>query len=340
MPNPILKRLVDWLFAVIAINVAIWFVMTSPIFPVFGAGGKSDFKRADPKLLEQHVVALSSTYSPRIPESNYLRPSAHYIHKQFSKYTDVHYQSFKTGVGRVSNVVATFGPATKEIIVIGAHYDAFEGYPGADGNASGVAGLLELANLLSKHEKLPVRIELVAYALAEGDYFGTSSMGSFHHAEALKKKGNKIQLMLSMDSIGYFSREDNSQRYPYSFMRFFYPSTGDYIKISGRLQDIPMARKVKKSFSKVDGLSVRSLTAPEIFPSIGLSDNRSYWVQGFNAIRITDTAGDRNPWFHTKNDLADSLDYEMMAKVVQAVGQTVLDISGQTNEDSEELVKE
>lgn len=338
MSNPIIKRLVDWLLALVAINVAIWFVMTSPILPTFGGGADSTFKPADSQLLKQHVTALSSTYSPRIPESNNLRPSAHYIHKEFAKYTDVHYQSFKTGVGRVSNVVATFGPDTKDVIVIGAHYDAYEGYPGADGNASGVAGLIELANMLSKKDKLPMRIELVAYALAEGDYFGTNAMGSFHHAEMLKKKNREIKLMLSMDSIGYFSNEDNSQKYPYSFMRFFYPSTGDYIKISGRLQDIPMARKVKNSFTKIDGLSVRSLTAPEIFPSIGLSDNRSYWEQGYSAIRITDSAGDRNPAFHTKNDLADTLDYEMMAKVVQAVGQTVLDVSG--DDDSTELAKE
>ena len=35
-------------------------------------------------------------------------------------------------------------------MVVGAHYDAFKEYPGADDNASGVAVLLEIARLLAK----------------------------------------------------------------------------------------------------------------------------------------------------------------------------------------------
>ena len=70
------------------------------------------------------------------------------------------------------NVMATFGPETKERIVVGAHYDAFEGFPGADDNASGTAGLLELARMLGK-AKLDLKVELVAYTLEEPPNFAT-----------------------------------------------------------------------------------------------------------------------------------------------------------------------
>ena len=71
--------------------------------------------------------------------------------------------------------------------MIGAHYDSCGDTPGADDNASGVAGLLELARLLAakppKHA-----VELVAYTLEEPPYFRTDSMGSVWHARELCRK--------------------------------------------------------------------------------------------------------------------------------------------------------
>ncbi len=47
------------------------------------------------------------------------------------------------------NVVARYGPESGSVLVIGAHYDSHSTTPGADDNASGVAGLLELARLVN-----------------------------------------------------------------------------------------------------------------------------------------------------------------------------------------------
>jgi hypothetical protein len=317
-------RLSDWLLVLIGVNVIIWFVMTSPMLPTLEAMQNSVPVSQDG--LKQHVVELSQTYSPRMAEFENLRPPAGYIRKQFAQYGKVKYQFFKTGVGTFRNVVASFGPDSKDILVIGAHYDSHDGLPGADGNASGVAGLIELARMLSVQKNLPMKIELVAYALAEGAYFGTKDMGSFYHAESLKKAGRNVKLMISLDGIGYFDKESGSQKYPYKFMRFFYPGSGDFIRITGRLQDVFTVRKVKKSFSKVDNLEVRSLNAPEVFPSVGRSDHRNYWLQGYPAVMVSDTGGDRNPAFHTEGDVADKLDYERMALVVQGVYQTIVDV--------------
>ncbi len=318
------RKMTEWFVVLFGASLLLWFVLTQPLLPSFDA---SEFDVADVTNLQQHVISL--TNSPRMAEFDNLRPPARYIHKQFKKYGKVQYQPFKTAIGTVNNVVIDFGPDTKDVLIIGAHYDSLDGMPGADGNASGVAGLIELARLLSNREDLPIRVQLVAYALSEGQYFGTRDMGSFRHAQQLKQQRKNVVMMLSLDSIGYFSDEPSSQNYPYEFMKYFYPSTGDFIRITGRVQDIMAVRKVKKSFNKVDQLAVRSLNAPEIIASVGTSDNTSYWDQGFPAVLISNTAADRNPAYHTELDTAEHLDYERMAKVVQAVGQVVLDITGE-----------
>jgi len=40
-------------------------------------------------------------------------------------------------------------PLERQIIVVGAHYDTVAGSPGADDNASGVAGVIEMARELA-----------------------------------------------------------------------------------------------------------------------------------------------------------------------------------------------
>lgn len=328
----------DWLLIVLAASGLLWFALTNPLFPIDHA---SELAPAQVDNLKRHVVALSETYAPRMAEFDNLRPSARYIKKQFDQYTkETRYQHYATRVGRVNNVVASFGPAeSREVIVVGAHYDTHQGMPGADGNASGVSGLIELARILASYENLPVKVELVAYALGEKPFYGTKEMGSFYHANDLKQRHKEVKLMISLDSIGYFTHDANSQTYPYSFMKFFYPTRGDFIKVTGRLQDMKLVRQVKRSISKVDELPVRSLTAPEIFPSVGgVSDDQSYWLHGYPAVRITDTGADRNPQYHTDQDTAKTLNYKVMSLVIQGVGQAIVDMANDMMPDSSMLL--
>jgi hypothetical protein len=315
------RKITEWFVVLFVTSLLIWFVLTEPVLPSFKS---SQFKTASVTNLQQHVLSLTNT--PRMAEFDNLRPPARYIHKQLAEYGKTRYQPFKTAIGVVNNVIAEFGPDTKNLLIIGAHYDSLDGMPGADGNASGVAGLIELARLLSEQKDLPIRVQLAAYALAEGQYFGTKDMGSFRHAQQLKQQQKHVVLMMSLDSIGYFTDKSESQNYPYEFMKLFYPSSGDYIRITGRLQDILAVRKIKKSFTKTS-LAVRSLNAPEIIDLVATSDNTSYWEQGFPAVLISDTAADRNPVYHTEKDIAEYLDYERMAVVIQGVGQAVMDIT-------------
>ncbi len=77
--------------------------------------------------------------------------AAAYIRAQFAKTkAQVREQEYEVNGRRYRNIIARFG-GDENLIVAGAHYDGCNDTPGADDNASGVAGLLELATLLDRH---------------------------------------------------------------------------------------------------------------------------------------------------------------------------------------------
>lgn len=275
---------------------------------------------ANPQLLRQYVEMLSKELVPRdaAHPANLKRVSS-FIHDHFERFTEkVEYQPYKADNISVRNVRAFLGPDTEERIVIGAHYDVAGPYPGADDNASGVAGLLELARVLS-NRKLPLKVELVSYPLEEPPYFYTRKMGSFVHANSLKEKGIKVRAMLALEMIGYFRDEPGSQSYPLFFLRPFYPSKGNFISVVGKLFQRKIVHTVREAMSKATPLPVESINAPRLLPGIALSDHLNYWWAGYRAAMITDTAFYRNPNYHTALDTADTLDYDRMAQVVEGV---------------------
>ncbi len=131
-------------------------------------------------------------------------------------------------------------------MVVGAHYDVAGEMPGADDNASGVAGLLELADLLAG-EKLSRRVELAAYALEEMPFFSTPLMGSAVHARSVAASERQVRAMLCLEMIGCFSDEPGSQQFPFGVLRLFYPDRGNFIAVVGNLGGVGIVRRVKRS---------------------------------------------------------------------------------------------
>ena len=78
-----------------------------------------------------------------------------------------------------------------EVIVIGAHYDTVWLSPGADDNASGVAGLLEIARSLAGR-RFARTIRLSAYCNEEEPFYGTDQMGSQLSAERSRNLGRHV----------------------------------------------------------------------------------------------------------------------------------------------------
>ncbi|MDF3021828.1 MAG: peptidase [Steroidobacteraceae bacterium] len=274
----------------------------------------------DTAALERHVRMLSSTLHPRSFEhAQNLDAAADYVLGEFratGASTDV--QAYEVDGRTYRNVIARFGPATGPLLVIGAHYDSCSDTPGADDNASGVAGLIELARALAATPPTQP-VELVAYTLEEPPFFRTESMGSFQHARGLSRQGREVRLMLSLEMIGFFRDTPRSQQYPLSALKVLYPDEGNFIALVGGYRDFGAMRRVKGLFKGASDLPATSINAPALVQGVDFSDHASYWRFGMPAIMVTDTAFLRNPNYHGAGDTADTLDYARMAKVVRGV---------------------
>jgi Zn-dependent M28 family amino/carboxypeptidase len=272
----------------------------------------------DPGRLEARVRRLVEDDSPRDfnhPEN--LARAAGWIAGQLEGAgARVSGQPFSVERQNYRNVIGALGPETGDVVVVGAHYDASGQMPGADDNASGVAGLLELADVLSGM-KLDRRVELVAYALEEMPF----ARGSAVHAGSLRKSGVRVRGMLCLEMIGYFRDEPGSQELPPEVGRLPGADRGNFIALVG---DRPrFVERVENAMKSGGELPVYSTTVP-----FDLSDHVSYREAGFPAVMITDTAFFRNPNYHQETDTPDTLDYERMAEAVNGVYRAVRDLSG------------
>ena len=306
-----------------ALLAGVWAYVTQPLpgSPTVDAGTVT----VSPERLETHVRALSERFAPRDfthPEN--LDRAAAYVREELARAGGtVSEQTYEVNGTTYRNVVASFGPDTRERVVVGAHYDAAGPLPAADDNASGVAGLIELAHLLGG-ARLPLRVELVAYSLEEPPFFRTPHMGSAVHAASLRREGVPVRAMLSLEMIGYFTDAPGSQQFPLGILRWIYPSEGNFIAVIGKLGGGSLVRRVKRAMRRASPLPVHSLNGPRWVPGIDFSDHASYWDAGYAAVMITDSAFYRNPYYHTARDTPGTLDYARMALVVQGVYGAVL----------------
>jgi len=306
-----------------------WYMVTQPIF-AYQAGKYAPIQASSDNLKNQVYTIVEKFNDRGYTNTQVLDKTAEYIHSMFSMYSDdVSYQVFKAQnpqediTREYKNVIATFkGREECEdgIYVIGGHYDTFGGYVGANDNTSAVAGLIELARLF-KDNPPKCTLQIVAYTLEEPPFFRTKKMGSYIHAESLKKSHQKVRLVIVLDMIGFFSDEDNSQTYPLSVMKLYYPSRANYISIVSNLslKNIQQVRKIKSVFSYTSNLPTYSINAFSFLPGIDFSDHHNYWKFDYSAILITDTAFYRSDNYHTMKDTPDKLDYRKMAKVIGGV---------------------
>jgi hypothetical protein len=285
---------------------------------------------ADRGALREHVEVLAARLAPRdVDHPENLDAAAAYVAEQFRAAGLAPREQVFEAFGRKQrNVIVELGPDTPERIVIGAHYDAAAGTPGADDNASGVAGLLELARLLAAAPP-PLRVELAAYTLEEPPAFGTESMGSAVHARSLAEAAVKVRLMIAIEMIGYYSDAPGSQRYPTSMEHEGYPHTGDFISVVGRRGHGGMVSAIAGAIAAASTVPVETLVAPRDAPGVALSDHRNFWELDFPAVMVTNTAFYRNERYHTARDRPDTLDYPRMAEVVEGLHCAVQSVARQ-----------
>jgi Zn-dependent M28 family amino/carboxypeptidase len=220
----------------------------------------------------------------------------------------------------------------KEEILLGAHYDAAWGSPGADDNASGVAALLEAANILS-NQKLHRTVQFVAFTLEEPQPQTLNFLiGSNHFAREAKKQKKRYEAVFILESVGYTDTIEGSQAVPV-FVKIPVPKQGNFLGIIANRR----SKAIMNAFYHIASEHVPELTivpykvplSGRIIPETRFSDHASFWNCGYPALMLTDTAMFRNPNYHTHKDKYETLDFTFIVNVTKAVISVILKLSNQ-----------
>jgi hypothetical protein len=273
--------------------------------------------------LRTHVEAIASE-PHNIGHPQALERSARYIEQTLGD-LGLFVQSHPFDGGRARNIDAVIAPPDHPgpTIVIGAHYDSAFNAPGANDTGSGAAALLELARLLAGLDgETAHAIKFVFFANEEPPFFQTDRMGSLVYARELVRSGEKVEAMLSLETMGYYRDTPGSQRYPFPLSQL-YPDTGNFIAFVGTVGSRPLVRRTVAAFRTYARFPSQGGTAPAFVQGIDWSDHWAFEQQGIPALMVTDTAPFRYPWYHDKRDMPDKIDYQRLARVVAGLEQVI-----------------
>ncbi|CBE68508.1 MAG: M20/M25/M40 family metallo-hydrolase [Candidatus Methylomirabilis oxygeniifera] len=192
-------------------------------------------------------------------------------------------------------------------VLIVAHYDTVPNSPGADDNASGVAGLLEVAGTLARH-RFTHDLLFIAFPLEE---YGNP--GSVHYVEQAMASGAPIAGVFDLEMIGYTGP---TQAAPPGIQA---PTMGDFIGVVGNRRSEGLVALFKEAAVLVaPSLPVQGLVVEgngEHVPFVRQSDHAPFWDAGYPAVMITDTAFLRNPHYHLPTDTLDTLNLRFLRQV-------------------------
>ena len=193
-----------------------------------------------------------------------------------------------------------------EIFAAGAHYDT-DGpdIPGADDNASGTAGIVEIARVLSGCGYART-IRLILFSNEE-----TGTEGSLAYVAAAAGRGDDIRAFLNLDMIGYGPPEEDLD----------VMTRPAYESLAGRVASTAEAW--------VPGFGVSTL----ITERCGCGDEWSFWSQGYPAACLiedydADACGPAgNPTYHTPDDDFDVLNLDLCASITRVTAAVLVSMA-------------
>lgn len=206
----------------------------------------------------------------------------------------------------------------KQVLVV-AHYDTVPNCPGADDNASGVAGVLEIAGALID-QQFQADLVFIAFALEE---YGNP--GSAYYTEQAKARGTPILGVFDLEMIGYTG---STQTLPAGIQA---PAVGDFIGVVGNQRSDGLVALFKQAAALVvPTLPVQTLVVEDNgmnMPLVRQSDHAAFWDAGYPAVMITDTAFLRNPHYHLPSDTLDTLNLHFLRQVTAATAASVASLA-------------
>jgi Zn-dependent M28 family amino/carboxypeptidase len=235
-------------------------------------------------------------------------------------------QSYETGVNVVGRKLGLALP--DETVVVAAHYDGVANCTGADDNASGVAGALEVARVLAMGEFDRTLV------VACWDQEEVGLIGSRHFVTDAIEKPGRIVVYFNFEMIGYASHEPRTQRVPAGFEVLFADAyarveanafRGDFLAVITDDLAIAHADAIGRHAERIGLPAVVLPVPPELKTSplaadLQRSDHAPFWVADVPAMMITDTANFRNSAYHCDDgeDSVERLDPTFATLVVRA----------------------
>lgn len=183
---------------------------------------------------------------------------------------------------------------------IGAHYDdvsfkeGFADYvniaPGADDNASGVAGILEIARVFALNDIKPIKTLVINFFAAEEQ----GLIGSNHRIDGITQPTWKENIvgMINLDMIGYCTAD-----------------SANYIANIITYDNSPGLTEMAINFANL----YTNLTPFETIMYNNASDSYSYYIYGVRSLFLSEN--EFTPHYHTERDLFTTLNYDYMKQI-------------------------
>lgn len=253
-----------------------------------------------------------------------------------TKGLQVQRQSFDYNGWKGQNIIGRLPGVTnpKEIYIICAHYDTSHNSPGADDNASGIAGVLEVMEVLSSFE-FDYTLEFIAFDLEE-----EGSIGSQYYLEQVESD-IEILGVINLDMIGCYSDKPGSQKLPEELAEVF-PEAYDVLKANESRADFILnisstySEELASTYTEAvikyveNGKVITLIANPfgEYIPELVGSDNASFWAYDISALHIGEGGATRNEHIDSPRDELDLLNYRFMAQATTGVIITIAEKAG------------
>lgn len=295
--------------------------------------------------IRAHIAALEGVRHP-VTAPQALERAADYIQEQLDACgCEVSQQRFEDDGQSYRNILGLHRGARcpDRYVIVMAHYDTESETPGANDNASGVAGMLELARVIQplllessllfigvslEERKLGVDSKMVDWVeLNQSIVRGSQALVA--HAKA---NDWDIQGVINLEEIA-FAGDDVVQKSPPGFPMNF-PQAGNFIVVVGNETSKELVAGFVNSIQENQiPLPYLPLVVPgrgEALRDTRRSDHAPFWDAGYRAIMLTDTANFRTPHYHKPSDTLDTLNIPFAVEVSRAAAGLAIELAGLT----------
>lgn len=284
----------------------------------------------------RYVADLTTMEGPRAPGDPLHAQTRQLCADRFAEHGfEVELHDYGSGV----NVIGVKPGGSDERVIVSAHYDGVADCPGADDNATGVAGVLETARVLGPQ---PAFDRTLVVACWDEEELGL--VGSRAYAERAASDGEAIVGHYVYEMIGYFDDTPGAQELPFGFNLVFPDETkivednayrGDFLAIIGD-ESFAGGIAALDGYCDVFGIKglVLTLSADQkndpLYGDLQRSDHAPFWEQGFPALHMTDTSEFRYAAYHCweGDDVKENLDHAFATGIIRATTAATAELLG------------